>query len=103
IRPCVAGLALAVEGDLLGADLGEVQAEIAVRREAVVATVHLRDGQCDPLAGLDVERLGQRAVVGGEALQRGRTLGDQAEHVRDNTPLTRRSMSGCCSLTGFST
>src|SRR5262249_48015083 len=53
IRLCVAGLALAVEGDLIRADLGEVQAEIAVRREAVVATVPLRDGQCDPLAGLD--------------------------------------------------
>jgi hypothetical protein len=81
IRLRVTGRTLAIESDLLGADLGEVQAQIAVRREAVVAAVHLRDGQRDPLARLDVKRLGQRAVVGGEALQRGRALGDQTETV----------------------
>src|SRR5215211_1116966 len=87
IRLRVARLALTIEGDLLGADLGEVQAKIAVCREAVVATVHLRDGQCDPLARLDVERLRQRAIIGRETLQRGRALGDQAVHVRDDSEM----------------
>jgi hypothetical protein len=41
IRLCITGVTGAIEGDLLGADLGEVQAEIFVRREAVVATIHL--------------------------------------------------------------
>ena len=70
-----------------GADLGQVQAEIGVRRQAVVAAVDLGDGQRDALAGLDVEGLAERAVVGGEALQRGRAGGDQAEHVGDDAEL----------------
>ena len=75
VRLGVAGRALAVPRDFFRADLRQVQAEIAVRREAVVATVDLRDGQRNPLAGPHVECLGERGAVGREALQAWRDFG----------------------------
>jgi hypothetical protein len=80
----VAALAHGLGGELDGgvglgvarralAVLRQVEAEITVRPEAVVpvAAVDLGDGQPDSLAGLHVERLRERGVVGREALERG--------------------------------
>ena len=86
VRLGVAGPALAVERDFLRADLRQVQAEIAVRREAVVATVDLRDGQRDPLARLHVECLSERATVGREALQARRGFGAIRRNMFGTTP-----------------
>jgi hypothetical protein len=70
---------LRFRGDLVSVDLREVQAEIGMSREAVIASVDLGHGECDPLARLEVERLGQGAIHSKEALQCGRTQGDEAK------------------------
>lgn len=45
----------AIEHDILGADLSEIQGQIAVRRQTEVATIDLSDGQRDPLTRFDIE------------------------------------------------
>ena len=71
VRFRVAGRAIAVQCHLLRGELRQVQAQIGVRRKAVIALVCLRHGQSDPLACLDVERLAEGRVIRGEALQYG--------------------------------
>src|SRR5215472_16370054 len=62
---------LAIESDFLRADLREIQPQIGVRREAIVAAVHLGDRQCNALAGLHIESLAQRSLEAREASERG--------------------------------
>jgi hypothetical protein len=76
-----------VQRDLRAADPGQVQAEIGVGREAIVATVDLSDGQRDPLPCPHVQRPGERAAVAEETLQGRRAERDQTIQVRDDAEL----------------
>ncbi len=78
----VVGAAAAVGLDLGGVELGEVAAQEAVGRQAVVAAVELGHGQRDALAGGGRQAaLGQRAGHAEIALQRRRAAGDGAEQI----------------------
>jgi len=80
--------ALAVRGELGVFELREVLPEVRVRREAIVATVDLGDGERDALAGPRVERaLAERTVQPEVALERGGAVGDDAEQVGDDAEL----------------
>ena len=81
IRLGVRGRALTVQSDLRFVDLGEVQTEIAVGRQAIVTTVDLGDSQRNSLAGPDVECLAERAARAEVALQGRRAQRHEAKEV----------------------
>jgi hypothetical protein len=80
--------AVAVGGDLGVVEFGQVLAEISVGRQAVVATVNLGDSERNALARRRWQgSLAQGTVEAEVALEGGRTVGDETEHVRHDAEL----------------
>lgn len=78
----VIGRAAAVGGDFRIVELGEIAAEIGVRRQAIIAAVDFRDGERDPLTGRSGQAaLAERAGQVEMPFERLRAGGDGAEHV----------------------
>ena len=83
----VARMTGTVQRDLGVVDLGEVEAEIGVRRQAVIAAICLRDCERDAFAGLGVERAAQCAVEAEITLERCGAGADETEEVGDRAEL----------------
>src|SRR5688572_21945274 len=90
---CVVRAAVAVGGDLRVVELREVLAKVGVCGQAVTAAVDLGYGESDALARRRRQRaLGQCSGQAEIALQRGRTVGHQAEQVRRDSELLLHSL-----------
>jgi hypothetical protein len=59
-----------------------------MRREAIVATIGLRDREGDAFACFGVQSLAQRAGQAGHAFQRGGALRDEAKKIGNDAKLT---------------
>ncbi len=98
-------MACPVARDLRRVDPGEVQPQIAVGRQAIVAAIGLGDRERDTLARLRIERLAERAVEAEKTLQRGGRLADETEKVGDDAErlfdrVEQRLRRGRCGIAG---
>src|SRR5215472_11874069 len=80
-------MALAIAPHLALIELGYVQSQIGMCRQAVVAAVHLRDRERYTLAGLHVQSLAQRAVQGHIAFEGSRAEANEAEQIGNHAEL----------------
>jgi hypothetical protein len=80
-------MALAVAPHLGLIELGEVQTEKGVRRQAVVTAIELCDGECDAFTSLGIERLTECAIERHIGLECRRAEAEEAEEVRNDAEL----------------
>jgi hypothetical protein len=84
----VMGGAVAARFDVGIVEPGEILADIAMRRQALIAAVDFGDGERDPFARPGVEAaLRQGAVQAEIAFERRRAVGDDAKQVGDHSKL----------------